>query len=439
MRLLAFIVLLFFINSSSQAQSDFVFQNANKRVTIPFQLIDNLIFIPLLVNGIELTFLVDSGVEETVLFSLEDKAVELKNKKTIRLVGLGSKEEVEGLKSVGNTIETKNFRSTNHLVYVILNQDFNLSSHVGIPVNGIIGYSLLKKHLVEINYRKRKIFLYNESSKIKKKLARRYAQVPLSIEASKPYVQASIILRNEIMPVKLLADLGNSDALWLFQDTESKMQVPNKNFDDYLGQGFSGDITGKRARIAGFEIAGFQFNKPVVAFPDSVSTKHVKMVADRKGSIGGEIFKRFKVVFDYNNNNMYLKKSGNFNLPFFYNKSGIEIKHIGMEWIKETVNLKFESATSGYKTIKSDDSNYRVKFTLKPIYVVSGFRPNSPAANSGLTKGDILVRINGKKINHYSLKELSSLIKTHKEKWLVVEVSRNNRLYKFTLELKDLL
>ena len=439
MRLLAFIVLLFFINSSSQAQSDFVFQNANKRVTIPFQLIDNLIFIPLLVNGIELTFLVDSGVEETVLFSLEDKAVELKNKKTIRLVGLGSKEEVEGLKSVGNTIETKNFRSTNHLVYVILNQDFNLSSHVGIPVNGIIGYSLLKKHLVEINYRKRKIFLYNESSKIKKKLARRYAQVPLSIEASKPYVQASIILRNEIMPVKLLADLGNSDALWLFQDTESKMQVPNKNFDDYLGQGFSGDITGKRARIAGFEIAGFQFSKPVVAFPDSVSTKHVKMVADRKGSIGGEIFKRFKVVFDYNNNNMYLKKSGNFNLPFFYNKSGIEIKHIGMEWVKETVNLKFESATSGYKTIKSDDSNYRVKFTLKPIYVVSGFRPNSPAANSGLTKGDILVRINGKKINHYSLKELSSLIKTHKEKWLVMEVSRNNQLYKFTLELKDLL
>ena len=439
MRLLAFIVLLFFINSSSQAQSDFVFQNANKRVTIPFQLIDNLIFIPLLVNGIELTFLVDSGVEETVLFSLEDKAVELKNKKTIRLVGLGSKEEVEGLKSVGNTIETKNFRSTNHLVYVILNQDFNLSSHVGIPVNGIIGYSLLKKHLVEINYRRRKIFLYNESSKIKKKLARRYAQVPLSIEASKPYVQASIILRNQIMPVKLLADLGNSDALWLFQDTESKMQVPNKNFDDYLGQGFSGDITGKRARIAGFEIAGFQFNKPVVAFPDSVSTKHVKMVADRKGSIGGEIFKRFKVVFDYNNNNMYLKKSGNFNLPFFYNKSGIEIKHIGMEWVKETVNLKFESATSGYKTIKSDDSNYRFKFTLKPIYVVSGFRPNSPAANSGLTKGDILVRINGKKINHYSLKELSSLIKTHKEKWLEMEISRNNQLYKFTLELKDLL
>ncbi|WP_035675103.1 retropepsin-like aspartic protease [Flavobacterium frigidarium] len=439
MRLLAFIVLLFFIKSSSQAQSDFVFKNENKQVTIPFQLIDNLIFIPLLVNGIELTFLVDSGVEETVLFSLEDKAVELKNRKTIRLVGLGSKEEVEGLKSVGNTIETKNFRSTNHLVYVILNQDFNLSSHVGIPVNGIIGYSLLKKHLIEINYKKKKIFVYNENSKIKKKLARRYTQVPLSIEASKPYVYANIALNNEITPVKLLVDLGNSDALWLFHDTESKMQVPNKNFDDYLGQGFSGDITGKRARITGFEIAGFQFNKPVVAFPDSVSTKHVKIVADRKGSIGGEIFKRFKVVFDYSNNNMYLKKSGNFNLPFFYNKSGIEIKHIGMEWVEETVNLKFESATSRYKTIKSDDSNYRIKFTLKPIYVVSGFRPNSPAANSGLIKGDILVRINGKKINHYSLKELSSLIKTHKEKWLVVEVSRNNQLYKITLELKDLL
>jgi hypothetical protein len=43
------------------------------KVKIPFQLINNLVFIPINVNGVELTFLLDSGVKETILFSLEEK------------------------------------------------------------------------------------------------------------------------------------------------------------------------------------------------------------------------------------------------------------------------------------------------------------------------------------------------------------------------------
>jgi hypothetical protein len=42
------------------------------KVKIPFQLI-NMVFIPINVNGVELTFLLDSGVKETILFSLEEK------------------------------------------------------------------------------------------------------------------------------------------------------------------------------------------------------------------------------------------------------------------------------------------------------------------------------------------------------------------------------
>lgn len=54
-------------------QDAFEFADGNKKVSIPFKLINNLIFIPIKVNGIELNFLLDSGVEETILFSLEDK------------------------------------------------------------------------------------------------------------------------------------------------------------------------------------------------------------------------------------------------------------------------------------------------------------------------------------------------------------------------------
>ena len=64
------------------------------------------------------------------------------------------------------------------------------------------------------------------------------------------------------------------------------------------------------------------------------------MVPDRIGSVGGEILKRFTVVFDYQNEQMYLKKNKDFNAPFNYNKSGIKIQHNGLQWVQETVHLE---------------------------------------------------------------------------------------------------
>jgi hypothetical protein len=75
----------------------FQFEKASIK-SIPFKLINNLVFIPIKVN-VELNFLLDTGVDETILFSLEDKKeVRFFNTERILLKGLGS-QEVEGLKS----------------------------------------------------------------------------------------------------------------------------------------------------------------------------------------------------------------------------------------------------------------------------------------------------------------------------------------------------
>lgn len=63
----------------------------------------------------------------------------------------------------------------------------------------------------------------------------------------------------------------------------------------------------------------FKFNNPVVAFPDSVSSTNVNMVVDRKGSMRGDVLKRFTMVFDYKNIQIFLKKNGNYHIPFSYN------------------------------------------------------------------------------------------------------------------------
>jgi hypothetical protein len=290
-------------------QSGFQFENNKDKIAIPFQLINNLVFIPLEVNGVTLNFLLDSGVDETILLSLDDKEeVSLHSVKKIKLKGLGSNEPIEGLKSSNNILSYKGLVDRNHDVYIVLDQSFNFSSHIGIPVNGIIGYNFFKDNIVEVNYDKKKVFVYKDTKKIRRKKLK-YAASPITIERSKPYVMSTVAIEQEEIPSKLLIDIGNSDALWLFENKEKNINIPKVKFEDYLGKGFSGDIHGFRAKISSIQINSFQFVNPIVAFPDSVSIKSVNRVADRVGSIGGELLKRFNIIFDYPNQTLYLKKA----------------------------------------------------------------------------------------------------------------------------------
>lgn len=421
------------------AQDDFLIEKHSQKVTIPFKLINNLIFIPIKVNGIELNFLLDSGVEETILFSMEEKQeVSFKNIQKIKLRGLGSEDEIEGLKSTNNILESHGLKSNNHLVYIILDQSFNLSSHIGIPVNGIIGYKFFKNNIVEINYQKKRIVVYANNEATHKKLNKKFNEVPITIERSKPYVYATAIVDDNKVPAKLLIDIGNSDAFWIFEN--DKIKLPKKNFPDFLGKGFSGDIEGHRAKIDNFLIDDFNFKKPIVSFPDSSSIRNVKMVPDRIGSVGGEVLKRFIVVLDYAQKKMYLKKNSKFSEPFTYNKSGITIQHNGLQWVQETVHLEMVKVATTLDEVANNekkDGNFRYKFSLKPVYEIVNIRKNSAAEKCGLQKGDIIVSINKNAPYKYSLQQINMLLKSEEDIWINLEVERNSLILKFRFKLED--
>ncbi|HLF53227.1 aspartyl protease family protein [Flavobacterium sp.] len=423
------------------AQDGFQFQNNKNKIVVPFELINNLIFIPIKVNGVELNFLLDTGVNETILFSLEDKdEVRFYNVEKIKLRGLGIEESIEGLKSSHNTLSLPNLIDTDHEVYIVLDQEFNFSSHIGIPVNGIIGYDLFKNYLVEIDYDRKKVIIYKENKKINKRIKKQFSSYPISIEEHKPYLFSSIEIGKKTIPVKLLLDSGNSDAVWLFVEQSKEINIPSKNFNDFLGRGFSGEIYGKRARISNLTIDKFKFEKPIVAFPNSLSTVNVNFVKDRVGSIGGEIFKRFVVIFDYKNSKIFLKKGRDFDLTFNYNMSGIEIQHQGLQWVEETVQLQTTQPKHQYNTSgEKINNNFKYKFILKPIYSISSVRKDSPADVAGLKKDDIIISINKLKGYKYSLEQISSLLKSEDGKWIEMEIERNNMIMKFKFQLKSML
>lgn len=441
MKFKLFFWILFSFSHFALAQNGFEFESKpKKKISIPFKLINNLIFIPIQVNGIELNFLLDTGVEETILLSLDDKEeISINNIEKIKMRGLGGEDAIEGLKSTNNILSSHGFTDKNHLLYIVLDQSFNFSSHIGIPVNGIIGYHFFKNHLIEINYDRKKIIVYADTDKNRKKINTKFQKIPITIEKNKPYLEAKVTVDTKEINSKLLLDIGNSDALWLFQDTQNNFKVPEKNFDDYLGKGFSGDIFGKRTRISKFKISTFEFANPIIAIPDSSSVKNVTMVKNRDGSVGGEILKRFSVVFDYKNNWMYLQKNSQFENPFQYNMSGVEIENQGMQWVQETVPLNTVVVGNTYNSNGEKTTDFKYKFSLKPVYTIANIRKNSIAESSGLQKGDIVVSINNSPAYKYTLQEINEILKSEEGKWLQFVIERGSMQLKFKFQLKGIL
>lgn len=431
----------FLVSFIAGAQSGFEFETGKNKVVIPFQLINNLIFIPINVNGVELNFLLDTGVEETILLGLDDKdKVSLFNVQKVKLRGLGSDEAIEGLKSTNNQLSVNGLVDNNHNLYIVLDQSFNFSSHVGVPINGIIGYHFFKQHLIAVDYERKQIVVYRDNEKLRKKINRRYRGIPISIEKNKPYVNAQVIVARDPVDAKLLLDLGNSDALWLFENKNRGITLPQNHFEDYLGKGFSGDISGSRARIGQLQLADFAFNEPIIAFPDANSLKNVTMVSDRVGSIGGEVFRRFALIFDYKGQQLFLKKSRYYAAKFEYNMSGIELQNDGMQLVQESI--PFQTTLVGDNTDNNErktQNSFKYKYVLKPVYTVASVRKDSPAERCGIQKGDQVLSINGSNAYNFTLQRINDLLKEEEGKWLYFEVDRNGQVLKFRFQLKSIL
>lgn len=432
-----FFIFIFSLNSFSQ--SEFKIINDKRKVVIPFKSINNLIFIPVVVNNVPLTFLLDTGVQQTIIFSLaEGEDLKLLNVESIKLKGLGSKDAIDAYSSTKNKIQIKNFVDENHEIYVVLNQEFNFSSQVGIPVNGILGYDFFKDYKIEIDYNRKKVIVYSNQDKSILKKIKKLNPYDITIEMFKPYIYAEMKENNTSKSLKFLLDTGNSDALWLFENKHKDVNLPSKTIDDFLGRGFSGDIFGKRGRVKSFTFGNYVFNEPIATYPDSTSVKSVNFVENRAGSIGGEILSRYNLIFDYPNNKLYSTPNQKIDEDFHFNMSGIEVEHAGLEWVNET----YESNGSGIKIFKEQDqqkSSLQIRFVLKPVFKISSIRKNSSADEAGAKKGDRIISVNGIDTHNLTIEKINQLLKSEEGKFISMELERNGTPMKIKFQLKKII
>ncbi|WP_318543592.1 PDZ domain-containing protein [Marixanthotalea marina] len=426
----------------SYSQNNFVVQNKQKSDKIRFSLINNLIIVPIEVNGAKLSFLLDTGVSKPMIFSFLNisDSLEVKNPETIFLRGFGSEEYVEALKSDNNILKIGDAVKMQQDLYIIFNDELNFGPKLGVPVHGIIGFDIFKDLVVEINYSKKYLRL-TETDAFKHKKCRKCEVFNLEFHNGKPYIKGRINNGERDIVVKLLIDTGSSDALWLFENDSLGISPGDTFFQDFLGYGLSGSVYGKRSEIESFSLKHFELNKVNVAYPDPESITIAKQNKDRNGSLAGNILKRFNIILDYNNGIITLKKNANFNDKFSYNRSGIELVHEGVRVVKEIDNsISSNRNVLGINAVDDEntvilDAHYKI--ALKPSYTIAELRKDSPAERAGLMIGDVILTVNGKQTHNFSLQDITHMFYDDIGKPIKLKVDRDGMVLNYEFELED--
>jgi len=406
---------------------------------VKFQLINNVMVIPLEVNGTELSFIFDSGVGTPLLFNLsEQDSIQINKVSEITIRGLGEGEPIQALSSKDNVFKMGAILNSKQEFFVVLDESLNFSPSLGVPVHGIIGYDLFRDFVVEINYNSKYIKFHNRELYAYKK-NKKSQTLPLDIRNKKAYVTGAVVLQeSKEIPVRMLLDTGSSDAIWLFEN--ESIGIPDTNYNDFLGRGLAGDIFGKRTKVRSIKIGSFVIEDAKTAFPDKASFKSIESLRSRNGSLGGEVLKRFNFIFDYENQKITLRKNGNFKTPFQYNLSGIELQHNGLRYVTESIAgpgrivKQNESKTYGNVQILWEN---QTRLSLIPEIIVSGIRAGSPAEDAGLREGDVILAVNGKNVHSFKLQQILHMLNEKKGKRVRVLIERADSDKLFTFILKD--
>lgn len=382
------------------ANRGFFFENPRRKSqTISFKSASNLIIIPVTINDSDtLNFILDTGVRFPIITELPFvNKLNLNYLMPVEVKGLGSGENLTAYRSGNNQMKIEGLVANNQEVQMIIDENFQISHMLGLPVHGLIGFNLFKDYIVRIDYSNEKITLYKPES-FKYHDQKNDIIMPLYFDGDKPFVRTTIVTDDLTeVPVKLLVDTGASDALWLSEKSDERIHLPQNYIETFLGRGLSGDLYGKKGRIDGIWVGPLVLSKPIVAFPNSDLIDQIMSNNDRNGTLGAEILRRFFVTIDYTNKRLTLRPTGQLKDEFNYNMSGMEITN---------------------------------PMPGLPIFTITNIRVNSPAYYAGLKENDQILSINNESHKSLELNDINLLLQSKENKKIRLKVLRKGEEYK---------
>ncbi|MBU1565963.1 MAG: aspartyl protease family protein [Proteobacteria bacterium] len=374
-----------------QKEKGYHFRDGDTSATIPFEFIENLIYLPVTIGGDTQYWVLDSGASMSVIDQEYAEKHGLDVQGSIRGYGFGELFDLSFVKLPEYRVGSIQFASQK----LFVSKGLAAKSYEPVTV-GILGYDFLSRFVVEIDYDLRQVTFHDPESFVYK--------------GSGVTVDAPLKYRTFALPVTVD---GKFKSLWSFDlgSYHSSIHYPfaekhgliERKGVEIVSQGLSGVSREINIQFSCLQIDRFQLHLPLIAIPVEKGVGATAL-GEVGGNLGNSTLRHFHLFLNYPQQKIILEEGKSFNVTFPRDKSGLIIG-------------------------RAENNQPMIS------YIAS----NSPAVKAGLAAGDIIVELAGQAVgpNHPAV-PLRHILRGPAGSTIVIKVQREEQIVTTTLILEDL-
>jgi hypothetical protein len=260
---------------------------------LPFENLGGLVILPVTIGASRpLRFVLDSGAGRMVLDRAVADELGLAREGSGYVMGAGAGAlRVDYVRDV--TLSLPGLTSAGHELATL--DLAPLARTVGGRVDGVIGYQVFARTVVEIDYPGGRVTFRAPESYVYRGAG---SDLPIDIDRRWPFVRAELVLDDgTVIADRFLVDSGSSDAV-----DHPIVQEMRGRRETETGVGLGAATRGHVARARAFRLGGFTVESPNVACCGASE--------ETSRLIGSGVLSQFRVIFDYTRRRLILERPG---------------------------------------------------------------------------------------------------------------------------------
>jgi hypothetical protein len=377
------------------AQEEFIEPQSQLLTQIPFiQLTGGIVILKAQLGNFPdtLSFILDTGSSGISLDSITAENLKLKpvpTDKTIR--GIGGIRKVsflynQKLKLPDLTIDSLNFHINDYSI---------LTAVYGEQIDGIIGYAVLSRYIIKVDYDSNTIDFYSRGTF-------RYPRGGYLLKPSINFLAAQSLRVKDDATInsRFLYDMGAGVCMLFSRDFIDDSALLSKKRKRWIkeAEGLGGKIDMELTVIKELKLGPYRFRRvPVYIFDDIYNVTSYPYLG---GLIGNDILRRFNVILNYDKRDIYLVPNSHYGDAFDYSYSGVEL------------------------------------YLVNGIIVVGDVAEGSPAQQAGLKEGDEVIGINKNFSHNLNQYKIALQVADEKVKFII---RRNDILMEIEFKVRRIL
>jgi hypothetical protein len=318
------------------------------RVEIPA----NHVYVPVTAGGRPASFILDTGAASSYL----DLAV-------ARTLGAQVASRFDGRGAGPGTVQGGRFAAPIDVVIatssapvtlpVMQALDFSgIATYSGRSVDGVLGADFIRRFVLEIDYDDERLVLHSAAGFTHDGLG---VTLPLTFRNGFPHVRAALRLSaTESIEVDAVLDVGSSQSVIVTRPVAERHRLADRlkaTPPIPTGRGVGGAAEARLARLPGLGLGSIVLEEPIVALagPGSGVLSDDRLF---EINIGGDVFRRFSVFFDYAQARVTFVPNGRLKEPFETDMSGLRLATEGApfdRWVVDAVIAGSAAAAAGIR------------------------------------------------------------------------------------------